>query len=487
MKATPPTVQAIIVTWNKKKDVLSLLSQLKMIQYPDDRLSILVVDNASTDGTVQAIETDHPDITLIKHRQNRGGAGGFNAGMRWTLNHRPEVDYFWLLDNDVLLDPGALRGLVRVMKKNSRAAICGSKIMDVDSRDRLIELGAFIDYRQGEVRRNAPGPSRLKDPDTVFKVDYVAACSLLARTTAIRETGIWQEDLFIYWDDMEWGARFNAAGYEVLATNDSVVYHPAWAERTYDQSAVWRSYYRVRNGLFFFNHYTGGISRRLLLSKMVGRYLKIARKECMHGNDHMSRAFRDGVADFFHGRFGQKQLDNPPVNSFEKMLGDEPIGKGMLFIADARVSRQAIRYLSRLHRPLTANKLHCIVPDSESERWAGLGFVDQVLSYRRFRNGKIPLPDRFRMLKFLYQSRWTVFLASVLTPKIGSIWGKKIIRIDFKSGHLISTGRLQVKMLLQIQRLALLCRTKALFSPPSKRPLTTVMEMDCGVSRPCRR
>ena len=166
-----PMVEAIIVTWNKRDYVIRLLKQLKDIDYPARRLGITVVDNYSTDGTIQEIEAFYPSINLIKNRENLGGSGGFNAGMRWVLENRSACEYMWLLDNDVLVDKGALRELVAVMNSNPRAGICGSKIINVENPGEIIEVGAFINYNVGEIRRNISDRIELQNPQAVFEVD----------------------------------------------------------------------------------------------------------------------------------------------------------------------------------------------------------------------------------------------------------------------------------------------------------------------------
>ena len=427
---TLPSVQAVIVTWNKKADVLSLLSQLKSIRYPADRLSVLVVDNASTDGTARAIAAGHPDTTLIEHRRNRGGAGGFNAGMRWTLANRPQTDYLWLLDNDVRLDPDALIELVRVMESHPRAGICGSRIMDRDDRGQLIELGAFIDYRRGDVRRNEPDPDRRKDPNAIFKVDYVAACSLLARVERVKQLGIWHERFFIYWDDMEWGARFNAAGADVLAANGSVVYHPSWAGRTADQSAVWRNYYRTRNSLWFFNHYGSGFFKRMLLGKMVIRYLMFAVHAAISANGDLSQAFIQGVDDFLNDDFGRKRFVSKPVSLFATIEA-ETITDLMVFVDDASAAVNARSLVDDIAARYPTVRIRCILPQQARHAWPGADSGADRLFYTRTKAGRISLSDRYKIFRFLSAHPWQIFVSGSQAPKLATLWRRPVARMDY--------------------------------------------------------
>lgn len=474
MMHASPTVQAIIVTWNKKKDVLALLSQLKGVDYPADRLSIMVVDNASTDGTVQAIETGHPGIRILQNSENLGGAGGFNAGMRWTLANRPQTDYLWLLDNDVCVDPKALQVLVRVLEQHSHAGLCGSRIMDVDHREHLIEAGAFIDYRIGDVRRHQPDVERLKDPDAVFKVDYVAACSLLARVSMVKELGVWHDAFFIYWDDMEWGARFNAAGYEVLAANGSIVYHPSWVGRMADQTAIWRNYYRSRNSLWFFNQYGAGIRKRLLLCKMVTRYSRFALSSAINASNGLSRAFVRGIEDFFSNDFGKKGFPLQ-VASLAASIDNMEVSDLMVFVADPQSSNHARCFVEDLVNRYPGLKIRCILPKQVRHHWRGHPFVQERLFFARNRTGGISFADKYKIWCFLQSLPWQVFVSSAQMPKLGTLWGRPVARIDYPSKRTLSIDRMKLKAVMRIVLRCPVLMIRALFFTPkpgrATRPL----------------
>ncbi|MDY6973454.1 MAG: glycosyltransferase family 2 protein [Thermodesulfobacteriota bacterium] len=463
-----PMVEVIIVTWNKKKDVTRLLEQLKDINYPDDRLEIVVVDNNSSDGTVQAIESSYPAVQLIRNPENLGGAGGFNTGMRWALENRPDAEYMWLLDNDILVDKNALRALVDVMNTNPQAAICGSKIVNTDNHDEVIEVGAFIDYSFGEIRRNMPEWRELQDPTAVFEVDYVAACSLLARTSSVREVGIWHDEFFIYWDDMEWGARFNAFGYKVLATNASIVYHPTWAGRTADNTAVWRNYYRTRNSLWFFNNYCQGMKRRLLLSKMVLRFTALSVITCLQAHAALSRAILDGVGDFLSDSYGKKDVPLPP-DDLEQYVLDKKCRNLGIFLPDNWYGEKARGFIRDLAERLPGMRVWAIVPEMDRDAWEGVCSEADITTYR-ISNGSIPWTDKLRLLASFGNTSWNLLLTGLQVPRMGAIRGRDIARVDFANGIVIAVEKMRSSALLRIPFLALVFLLRVLAFPPRKDP-----------------
>lgn len=99
-----PKVLVISVTFNKKEYIANLLNSLKNIQYSNFDV---VVDNASSDGTVEFVRENFPEVTLIANAENTGGSGGFNAGISYAFKQHG-YDYYWLLDNDVEVSPDAL-------------------------------------------------------------------------------------------------------------------------------------------------------------------------------------------------------------------------------------------------------------------------------------------------------------------------------------------------------------------------------------------
>jgi GT2 family glycosyltransferase len=468
MQNETPTVQAIIVTWNKKADVLRLLAQLRDIDYPENKLSLLVVDNNSTDGTVHAITSDYPSVKLITHCKNLGGAGGFNAGMRWTIENRPEAEYIWLLDNDIQVDSNALAALVAAMTAHPGAAICGSRIMNIDNRNELIEAGAFIDYHSGEIRCNRPDKKSFRDSSTAFKVDYVAACSLLARVSHVKKMGIWREEFFIYWDDMEWGMRFNRAGYDVLASNASIVYHPSWVQRVTDYSAVWRNYYRTRNSLWVFNNYCGDIERRLLLCRMIYRFMRYAASNCLISQTGLSRAYTSGIAHFFMGKYGKKNFDSP-VTDIATVIGPHESGNLPVFVPDVTSFDKITAFIDSLIKKVDRVELKLIVPERGGARWKNKYVNADLMTYKRSPDGAIALRDKIRILKFLKNcSPWRMILSPLPPPKMASIWGRFVAKIDLDRGAVISIERVRMKDLLRIIFTTPVFLCKALFFPPKK-------------------
>jgi len=263
-----PKILIIIVTWNKKEYLNNLLLSISNIKYPKECLTIVIVDNASTDGTVQFIKTRYSYVKILQNDENLGGTGGFNRGLDYAFSLPDDsYDYIWLLDNDVVVHPNCLRVLVNILESRPDAAIAGSTMMQMTSPYRINEIGAKVDLHHGRLllRRHGEEVSlwkgrslaELLQDDTldlseaidncpqVEEVDYVAAASLLVRGHAAKKAGLWS-DFFIHFDDVEWCLRIKKFGYKILASSNSLIWHVPGDFKI----PTWILYYDTRNLLY---------------------------------------------------------------------------------------------------------------------------------------------------------------------------------------------------------------------------------------------
>jgi len=259
-------VAVVIVNWNKINHITNLLNQLKSIK--SDNFDIIVVDNGSTDNSQNIIKTKFPYVSLIEQETNLGGTGGFNSGIKFALD-KNIYDYIWLLDNDVEIHENALNELLQVIDSDNQIGIAGSRIIDIENKDYTVALG-------GVVKRNTIGVipyyrnKKLVDKSFILETDYTAICSALVRTSAIKDIGLMDERMFLFWDDIDWGLSFKENGYKVVAVPNSNVYHPNFTEK--DRGIFTTYYYGIRNPLLVYSKHTKGLKRLYIFYNNL-RYL----------------------------------------------------------------------------------------------------------------------------------------------------------------------------------------------------------------------
>ncbi|MGK2905866.1 MAG: glycosyltransferase family 2 protein [Desulfuromonadales bacterium] len=293
-----PRVSIVIVTWNKWVDVLNLLDSLYVICCAST--NIIVVDNASTDGTAEAIRQHPLSVILIENSENLGGTGGFNTGILYALDNF-EQDFIWLLDNDAQVDPKALTALLSVMTDDVSIGIAGSCILNPAQQSQVVEAGAFVDLKSLSWKphlRYEPYPSGSQL--TQIDVDYVPACSALVRREVFMSIGILDERYFLHWDDVDFCYRSRHAGYRVVTALKSKVFHGA--EKGYSPTGL---YFDVRNSLLFAGKHLTGFARWSATFRVCVRGQSAAVFFRLLGESQFEWCLTTAFDDFVHQRFGR--------------------------------------------------------------------------------------------------------------------------------------------------------------------------------------
>jgi len=297
-KGNDPKVAIIILTWNKKSYVINLLTTIEKITYRN--YEIIVVDNASTDGTCEAIEEEFPNVQLIVNSRNLGGTGGFNTGIKYALA-KGKYDYLWLLDNDVEVEKSSLGELIRILESSKKIAVAGSAMYDLTNKEQLLELGYFIELSKGRFHDNKSLVSDSLGIKELFIVDSVSSCSLCVSVNAINDVGIWDENFFIYCDDVDWNIRFGKKGYEIASVPSSIIWHVPWLYKLGFNTV----YYANRNMMYLISKH---LSFPENMFSLIYKELAILRSSYhlfQSKEYYYSILTLQSLIDFFDKKFGQ--------------------------------------------------------------------------------------------------------------------------------------------------------------------------------------
>jgi GT2 family glycosyltransferase len=246
-----PRVTAVVVTWNRRDLLEEALGALaRQTHLPAE---VVVVDNASTDGTSELLEASYPHVDLVRLTSNVGGAGGFAAGIEQALTHEP--DLVWLLDDDTIPYPTAAEMLVRswgtypgVVSAGStspkRPALLASRVIWTDGRDHPMNTP-----------RRKPG-ANVEEARAAEAVDAVpirsaSFVSIMCDADVVRERGLPVADYFLWNDDFEYSTRL-LRGNVGLYCPRSVVEHRTKVFGSTDADPGERFFYEVRNKLWMF-------------------------------------------------------------------------------------------------------------------------------------------------------------------------------------------------------------------------------------------
>jgi GT2 family glycosyltransferase len=292
-----PLVSVVIVNWNKRHDVLNLLDSLQSITYSN--VNFIVIDNASTDGSGEAIRNHLLPVTLIENTSNLGGTGGFNTGIRHALKYF-EQKYIWLLDNDAEVRPDTLEKLIAVMEEDVSIGISGSCILNPADRTLIVEAGGLVDEQTATWKPNLRfQPYENHAGDKPVDVDYVPACSALVRKDLFDVVGLLDERYFLHWDDVDFGRTTREKGFRVVAVFDSIVFHGS--EKGYSNAVL---YYDVRNSLLFISKHLSLVKRILPMFRVCLRGMLAAQQFTVFGEKLLSWYLYQAFESFTSQRFG---------------------------------------------------------------------------------------------------------------------------------------------------------------------------------------
>lgn len=235
-----PRVLAIVLTWNGRDDTLACVESLLGIDYP--RFEILVVDNASTDGTIDALGARF-DGRIRMHRNDRNllFAGGMNTGLEIAL--REGYDFALLLNNDTRFDPGLIRALVAAAVADAHIAATGPKIYYTDPPDVLWFAGGELSLWRGWSRHRGLRQKDRGQHDVPAAADYLTGCCMLLSTAALAEVGLLDPGYAMYAEDADWCLRARARGYRLMYAPAARMWHRVSA------STGARSAYKIRRRL----------------------------------------------------------------------------------------------------------------------------------------------------------------------------------------------------------------------------------------------
>jgi len=254
-------IGVVICNYNKKDFVLQCVQSV--LESKEKNFDIYVVDNASSDGSAEALKKAYGNrITVIENKENLGGSGGFNTGLRIVRDKG--YSYFMCLDDDAAVDENALSVLYHYMEEHTDTGMAGCRVYHTQMPDYIQQSGLLIDF------------------------DNCTAKTIGADMP---------EDNFIYWDDMEWGYRIKLAGYRVVTLAEAKALHQMGANTKKENTFI--NYYMWRNRTNFFMRFTPEAQMEAMSVKVLGAVFD-AMYESMFREEHnvrqtISYAFYDAL------------------------------------------------------------------------------------------------------------------------------------------------------------------------------------------------
>jgi hypothetical protein len=276
-----PKVACVVLNWNRWVDTIQCLNALKECIYP--QLSLIIVDNGSTDDSVARIRSAHPDVLVLESGTNLGFAGGNNIGIRYALMHG--ADYVWLLNNDTKPASDAVSALVAKALSDERLGAVASICYFADAP-------SVVQAWAGSRVNLWIGYGRLcTEPHDDDWLHSLNGTSMLIARTALRDVGLLDEGFFLYWEDTDFSLRLRKKGWRIAAAPESRVLHKVSASTARNKLLLDR--YHTASGLRLLRLH----SPAPVLSSLIFLAIRFARR-IVRFEFSRCRSVLEGILDY---------------------------------------------------------------------------------------------------------------------------------------------------------------------------------------------
>ena len=292
MEQAYPRVEVITLTWNQRQDTLACLESLSQLTYPNHR--ILLVDNGSTDGTLEAVRVRFPNVELLANEQNLGFQGGFNAGLRRSL--ASGADFVFVINNDTSVQPDILDQLIK-HAGSPDVGMLSPKIYYAFEPDRIWSVGGDCHPITFEMTHKGDNQLDHGQWSRVIERDFLVGCAMLIKRSLLETIGLFDTGYHpIYYEDVDLCVRARRAGYRLLLVPDAKMWHKVSASGGGSGSPRER-YLMARHSVRYFRKYVRGWRWLVVMPYRLGSALRTTLRLAKNRRYESIRAYWRGLRD----------------------------------------------------------------------------------------------------------------------------------------------------------------------------------------------
>jgi GT2 family glycosyltransferase len=240
-------VCVIITVWNQVHNTIECLETVIAQDY--EPISIVVVNNGSTDDTVEQVSTKFPQVKLLNLPENLGPTGGYNKGFRYALQQ--DFNLIFLLNNDTLLAPNCISELVVEAQSAPDIGLIMPKIYYADDPKRIWNAGGWDNPWNLEVLRPANDQIDEGQWNEPMDIDDAPFCAVLLKRVLLETIDLPDESFFLYYEDRDFSVRARQAGFRLRLAPTAHIWHKVSASSGGSDSPSER-YWMARSGVRFF-------------------------------------------------------------------------------------------------------------------------------------------------------------------------------------------------------------------------------------------
>ena len=282
-------ISIITINYNGLNDTCALIESIPF----NDKMEVIVVDNASTNDEVSTINQRFPYVKTIKSDKNLGFAGGNNLGIKAAKGK-----YLFIINNDTIFKNFNIQPLIGRLESSKTIGIVCPKIRFAWSNN-PIQFAGYTPLSRITVRNQAIGfgEEDYGQYEKAHPTPYAHGAAMLIKREAIEKVGLMPECYFLYYEELDWSMMFSRAGYEIWYEPASTIYHKE-SQSTGNNSPL-RTFYITRNRLLLVKRNWSGISKYISYSYLIAIVaLRDILKYTLKGKFQLVKAIIKGIFDF---------------------------------------------------------------------------------------------------------------------------------------------------------------------------------------------
>lgn len=291
-------IYVILVNYNGYKDTIMCINSIKK---NDKDISIVVVDNNSTDNSIENLKKIE-GIILLQSDENLGFAKGNNLGIKYAIENGAK--YVLLLNNDTEIEKNAITIMKKKLEKDNTLGLVGSRIMYYNNRNIINYCGGYFNWTRGITIHNNYKKEFDNNNVKFFYTEFVTGCSMMIKREVFEKIGFLPEEYFMYFEDADFCIKVKEKGYRLGVCTESVIYHKVSAASGGEDS-LFSIKWMTRNRIIFMNKYkkyTKGFYTIMFF--YITRIIKII-KNLLLGKKELNKAIIEGIKagqEYIRGR-----------------------------------------------------------------------------------------------------------------------------------------------------------------------------------------
>lgn len=300
-----PHVGLIIPNWNGAEHIEDLMESLSFLNYPKESMEIVIVDNGSEDNSIEEIEHQFKRmkdegwiaLKILRNKNNEGAPAAYNRAIRACA---PDCEYYFKLDNDIVLDKECLKILVKEMSLDKRIGAISPKIYFYNDKNRLNFAGGSFNKALCVTKHIGMREIDIGQYDEKKEVDFLTGCATLLSRKCFEEVGGFNEKYFWYYDELDFIYRAKLKGWKIIYIPVKGAWHKI--EGRQKEISLIGAYYFNRNRLYFAWNNCRPYFAFVFIASLRNLLINLVRLR-----QDFLKIYLTSYKDFFMGKMGEKK------------------------------------------------------------------------------------------------------------------------------------------------------------------------------------